>query len=241
MVDLVSSFHRDGFVVIRGCVPAALIHELRRALEEAHASSLSDREETTETGLWARFPSAEEIGRLPVLVDAARTLLGCSRLRLWQDQFILKRAVTGTATGLHRDAPYWPMREPTAITCWLPLGDVDKGSGALRFIRGSQSRLGRPGASSLRLQDELLGGCDSIIRPGEEITSVPMRPGDCTFHGGLVVHGAHENVSPRPRLSYKLVYMADGTIFRFQWHSATMSLGLQDGELIAGPGFPLLA
>lgn len=238
--ELERRFEADGFVVARQSIPHTLIKALRASLEESHEQSFVCGDELTDTRLWDRVPVAKTIAQLPFLVSTARRLLCCSQIRLWQDQLIVKRANAGSATLMHRDAPYWPMETASAVTCWIPLQNVSEANGAMFFAPGSHRQSGLYSMLPLtELMAEPTGENDrSLTLPA--LKCVPLALGDCTFHNGLVVHGAYANLSPRPRLAYKLVYLADGTRFRFQWHGATAGLELKDGDLIAGPAFPLL-
>lgn len=199
--------------------------------------------EVAETGLWKRCPVAERIWRSKPLIRVAQTLLRHNQIRLWQDQVIIKRARQGTLTDWHQDAPYWPMHETTALTCWIPLTHVDEASGGLRFVRSSHLLAINSQMLPIQLGSLPWKAADinGINGQGDLLQSVSLAPGDCTFHSGLVVHGANPNRSDRARLAYKFVYMPDGTTFRFQWHSATEGLQLRDGDRIAGPGFPFVS
>ena len=131
------------------------------------------------------------------------------------------------------------MERANAVTCWIPLTDVDEPSGAMCFVRGSHR--------SAVARTVLPGALHSLLGTGGErwpsvtdAETVDMAVGDCTFHSGHVVHGAHGNRSDGIRLAYKVVYMAEGTKFRFQWHSSTNDLGFSDGDPIAGTDFPII-
>lgn len=232
-------FEADGFAVLRNAVPPALVVALRGAVEVEHGEAISCGKEPTDTGLWPRIAVAAQIARSTNLCAIARELLRSSSVRLWQDQLIVKRACAGSETELHQDAPYWPMESATAVTCWIPLGDVEERSGAMRFVRGSHksavARTVLPGALHA-----LLGRGDEGWPDVTDAETVDLAVGDCTFHSGHVVHGAHGNRGDVARLAYKVVYMADGTTFRFQWHSATEGQGFREGDPFAGANFPVV-
>lgn len=242
MTNLADSYDRDGFAVLRQCVPTPLIAALRQDFVDAYRTEICGGQEVAETGLWKRFTSADRIWRLPTLIEVVQGLLQYERLRLWQDQIIIKRAFEGSPTEWHQDAPYWPMKEPKALTCWIPLSNVDEDSGCLRFVRTSHLSVIRPQVLPLVLSTSscCFGNNNALELNQGLLQSASLAVGDCTFHSGLVIHGSNANRSDRARVAYKIVYMADGTGFRFQWHTATDGLSLRDGEMIAGPDFPLV-
>ena len=241
MTNETAEFERNGFTVLREQIPTAVIADLRHDVLKAYGAAIENQQETTETGLWKSLDSADRIWRLPQLTNAALRFLGCEQVRLWQDQVIIKRAQHGTSTDWHQDFPYWPMSSPSAVTCWIPLCDVDDTSGAMRFLAGSHLA-GIPQQILPLNIDKVLSKireANRDVETSELVRSVPLSLGDCTFHSGLVVHGAHPNVSDQARIAYKIVYMAEGTTFRFQWHTATSGIALREGDPIVGIDFPL--
>ena len=46
--------------------------------------------------------------------------------------------------------------------------------------------------------------------------AAPMKAGDCSFHNGLLAHGAGANMTPGRRRAMTCAYMPDGEVFNGQ-------------------------
>jgi ectoine hydroxylase-related dioxygenase (phytanoyl-CoA dioxygenase family) len=65
--------------------------------------------------------------------------------------------------------------------------------------------------------------------------------GSATFHNGLTFHYAGPNNSAGTREAFAVIYMPDGTHYRAKPHVVTDPLSLDDGTLLDGRMFPLVA
>lgn len=190
--------------------------------------------------IWRDNPIVRAFVLTPRFAETARRLAGASGVRLWHDQALLKRPGDSRPTPWHQDLPYWPMREPGALSMWMALDDVDERNGAMSFIPGSQRVGALPGINLVDPQDIF-----AMVPKGELAGTKPvtarMAAGSCTFHNGLCFHYAGANTTDRPRRAMVVIYMPDGTTFNGHRHIVTDGLGLREGEPIAGELFPLLA
>jgi phytanoyl-CoA hydroxylase len=46
-----------------------------------------------------------------------------------------------------------------------------------------------------------------------QTVAAPMKAGSCSFHNGLLIHGAHANMTPGPRRAMTCAFMPDGSTF----------------------------
>lgn len=238
----VEEFRGKGHVVMESGLPLELIDALRDRVECIFGLKERDQLSISTFNVRDRIPEVLEFVFAREIADAARQLLGTSRLRLWQEQLIVKAPLIGTESGWHQDFSYWPMQTASAVTCWIPLHDVDTTTGCLKFFSGSHrwgnppSVLPRTLAELHELSESHWGSAGAEHGPADQ----PMVRGECSFHHGLVFHGASPNTSPSHRIVFKVVYMADGTRYREQSHALTLGTGFRNGDAIEGDMFPLL-
>jgi len=247
----VQFYRENGFVQVDDVLTPGQLAELRREIDEiyrtgvggihtsdgrsAYAKVLDQR-----VNLWRDSAVMREFVFGAPLAELARRLAGLRAVRLWHDQALLKQPGDSRPTPWHQDLPYWPMREPGALSVWVALDDVDALNGAMSFIPGSHRVGALPGINLVNPQDIFAmvpGGALAGTRP----VTAHLRAGSCTFHNGLTFHYAGANQTDRPRRAMVVIYMPDGTTYNGKGHICTDGLGLIPGEPIAGDLFPLLA
>jgi hypothetical protein len=111
----------------------------------------------------------------------------------------------GPATPWHQDQAFNPSgARYEFVTFWIPLQDVDRDSGCLKFVSGSHARPllphrpvdGNPRAHGL----EALGVDET------DAVYVPLTVGRCSVHHRLTLHGADRNGAATPRRAWGIVY-----------------------------------
>ena len=137
-------------------------------------------------------------------------LEGIEGIRIWHDQALIKEP-WANPTAWHLDVPYWSFSSKNAISIWVALDDATYHNGCLYFIVGSHKittydnvDIDENMVSLFNLYPDLAG------KPAEP---VPMRAGDCSFHNGLMAHGAGANMTPGFRRAMTCAYMPDGATF----------------------------
>ena len=75
-----------------------------------------------------------------------RELMGVDGVRLYHDQALYKEP-GGGYTPWHQDQTYWPLDTTHTITMWMPLLDIPRKVGSMRFASGSHAfgNLGKEG------------------------------------------------------------------------------------------------
>jgi ectoine hydroxylase-related dioxygenase (phytanoyl-CoA dioxygenase family) len=200
-----TDYDRDGHAVFTQALPKQMLLDLRLAL--SHHFNLG-RQRTIATqpfDISTLVPAARRVKAVPHLAEIARYLLRAERANIWHDQVIIRPPQIGVESGWHQDFAFWPMKRPTALTCWIPLHDVDKTTGCLRFMRGSHRWGNRPSIVPRTIEQVFELSPDQ--EPDRRSVELPMRLGDCDFHHGLVFHGAPPNTSDQYRLTYKIIFM----------------------------------
>lgn len=244
--DEVARFHDDGFVVVDGYFDSSEVVEWRSALShgiEAQGDVLipgrtprqidDGDDDPADTGRFMRrwratflqrlnvWKSSVELRRLVLdgrLGSAAAQLYDLDRVRLWQDQAVVKPPY-GEPTSFHLDLPMWSFRDPRSLTVWIALNDVDRSSGCLYYVRRSHE---------LELDeavvpvDALLG---DVFRACPDAVSDPVPAevgaGGICIHSSRTIHGAAANMTTRTRWAYACSFMPDGAAFAGRQASLT--------------------
>jgi phytanoyl-CoA hydroxylase len=144
------------------------------------------------------------IGRMAV------ELAGVEGIRIWHDQALIKQP-WANPTSWHLDNPYWSFSSRQAISIWVALDDATLENGCLYFIPGSHH--------SATFDNVGIGqNMSDLFRVYPQWANVwpvaaPMKAGSCSFHNGLVAHGAGANMTPGWRRAMTCAYMPDGSTF----------------------------
>lgn len=149
----------------------------------------------------------ERLGRM------AADLSGSDGIRVWHDQALVKRPYANP-TAFHLDVPYWSFSSRNALSIWIALDDATEENGCLYFFSGSH----------LETTYDNVGigpnvGAIFEVYPQfatREATSGAMRAGSCSFHNGLMIHGAGANMTNGSRRAMTCAYMPDGSVFNGQ-------------------------
>ena len=219
-------FYQDnGYVVIHDFLNADELEDWRQNVGEAAgnrgARKLADGRMMEEDNYYARvfaqrinlWTDHEGMRRLMIderLGKMAADLAGVDGIRIWHDQALIKPP-WGNPTGWHLDNPYWSFSSRDAISIWVALDDVTRDNGCLYFL---------PGTQKTATWDNVgigtnIGDLFSAYPQWSQMEAVPaeMKAGSCSFHNGLLAHGAGANMTPRRRRAMTCAYMPDGCVF----------------------------
>ena len=146
--DLKKRFNEEGYVVVRDLIEPSEIEFYREVIKEAikerkqfDERSLKDKSEYEQSftqcqNLWEDYLDIRKLTFDQRICELASELLGTKAIRLWHDQALLKES-GGRETDPHHDQPYWPIKETSTITAWIPLCDINETNGQLGFYPGS--------------------------------------------------------------------------------------------------------
>ena len=226
---LIQQFHRDGYLKLRGAIPAQLCSEVATVV----ASHLSPLVGPVEYEADLGYPGApgtrsEQGGQTPrrLLHAYARhscfgELAGHSLVveylsSLMQAPVVLsqshhncvmtKHPGYSSATAWHQDIRYWSFDRPELITAWFALGPELRQNGALRVIPGTHALDFDRGAldRDLFLRPELPEN-KQLIR---QAVDVDLEAGDVLLFHCRLFHAAGKNRSAEVKLSPVFTYHA---------------------------------
>jgi ectoine hydroxylase-related dioxygenase (phytanoyl-CoA dioxygenase family) len=187
--EQIASFDRDGYLVLRGLVPPALLQRLRNAAERWVAQASEDDADhlyATRDGsraLWridylhakGEHASLELLGS-PEVLGVAESLCGPDFVPTYESM-VVKQPGAGAPVAWHQDAVH--PRRHRLVNIDVYLDDARIGSGALRVVPGSQ----------VTAHDV----CEVADTHGWEppgFVEVGMSAGDVLLHDVMVLHGS---------------------------------------------------
>jgi Phytanoyl-CoA dioxygenase (PhyH) len=138
--------------------------------------------------------------------SVAQQLLG-PQLENILEHAIMKPAGRGAATPWHQDDAF--SRKGSGfveqISIWMPLQDVDVGSGCMHYIRGSNH--GPLFEHRSPNNDPRIHGLELVTPPElANCVQVPLPAGSAVIHHSRTLHAAGINASNQPRRAYILGY-----------------------------------
>lgn len=220
--DELTAFDRDGYMIVRGMVNAALrARMLEATLDGLHGevapleyeadlhypgapTSLGDEGGRTIRRLkdaYRRHPAFVEWVNSPLLVKRLRQLLGNQIvLPLAHHNCVMtKQPQFSSDTGWHQDIRYWSFERPELVSVWLALTSENAGNGCLQVIPGSH----HTDFDKNRFDDELFFRDDTPENRKLIATRqfVELEPGDVLFFHCRTLHAATRNASQGMKVS----------------------------------------
>ncbi len=163
--------------------------------------------------LWQDHAGMRDLMFNPALGKMAAELAQVDGIRIWHDQALIKQP-WGNPTGWHLDNPYWSFYSRDSISIWVALDDVTLHNGCLYFIPGTHKTATFDNANI----GNNIGDLFTVYPQWAEMEAIPsvIKAGSCSFHNGLLAHGAGANMTPGYRRAMTCAYMPDGSTFNGQ-------------------------
>ena len=221
-------YRKNGFIVIDDFLTDQELNTWRTAVDKAvkkrKNKALPDREEVMEgadrtfvdksfdqlINLWQDSDDMKRLILDQRIGKMACDLTGCSGMRVWHDQALIKQP-WGNPSTLHTDTPYWSFHHKEALSIWIALDDATLQNGCLFFLPGSHKLTDFKEAGFTQNMDEVFVKYPDLkhIEP----VPAPMKAGSCSFHCGLTIHGANANMTAKPRRAMTCAFMPEGSTF----------------------------
>ncbi len=220
--DETRQFDRDGFVIVRNMVPAAVVAAMRSIVRR----DLDEVALPVEFEAEVRYPGApvsrqgqggDTIRRLkeahsrspvfahwvsqPALVGRLQQLLGQPAvLPLAHHNCVMtKQPQFSSETHWHKDIRYWSYTRPDLISVWLALGSERPENGGLWVIPGSHSLTFEPRQfdAALFFREDLADNFPLLATK----LPVELNAGDVLFFHCRTLHAAGRNTTSEPKFS----------------------------------------
>ena len=226
--EQIAFYRENGFVAIDDFLDSDELETWRAHVGEAVANrgkrKLADGSSMEEDNYYARVFAqrinlwTDHAGMRELMLDSrlgemAAQLAGVDGIRIWHDQALIKPP-WGNPTAWHLDNPYWSFYSRDAISIWVALDDVTRDNGCLYFLPGSHLSATYDNVGIGSNISDLFNAYPQWIE--REAAAVEMKAGGCSFHNGLVAHGAGANMTPYHRRAMTCAYMPDGSAFNGQ-------------------------
>lgn len=248
--EQVAFYQRNGYIQLPNVLSADEVETLRGYLDEVNQMTLDSRHHVSsghyekvfvqKVNLWTVHEGMRQYVHSQKIADIALRLSGEPAIRLWHDHALVKMPGDSRESPWHQDFPYWPMKEPGALSCWMALDDVDENNGCMQFIPTSHTwGVFEP----IRLVDaqSLFDLVPDKENRSFEPVVMRMPAGSCTFHDGRTFHYASANKTDKPRRAIVTIYMPANTTYDGRGHVVTNGLNLEAGKPFDHPMFPVLA
>jgi ectoine hydroxylase-related dioxygenase (phytanoyl-CoA dioxygenase family) len=226
--EQITAYRDNGFVVLHDFLTPDELAEWRQYVDEAVAArgdrkladgSLRAGDDYYDNVFIQRINLWQDhAGMRKLMLDArlgklAADLAGVDGIRIWHDQALIKQP-WGNPTGWHLDNPYWSFSSRDAVSIWVALDDSTLENGCLFFVPGTHKTATFDNAGI----GQNMGDLFRVYPQWAKLSAVaaPMKAGSCSFHNGLVAHGAGANMTPGFRRAMTCAYMPDGSTFNGQ-------------------------
>ena len=226
--DQIDHYNEQGFVVIDDFLDADELSLWRRDVDDAvtarqdrklansdtrSGDSYYDKVFTQRLNLWMDHDGMRQLMVDSRLGKMATELAGVDGIRIWHDQALIKEP-WANPTGWHIDNPYWSFTSRNAISIWVALDDVTRDNGCLYFLPGTHKTATWDNAPISQDMGALFQQYPTWA--SQTAIAGPMKAGSCSFHNGLLAHGAGANMTPGRRRAMTCAYMPDGETFNGQ-------------------------
>ena len=222
----IDSYQENGFIAIHDFLTPEELETWREAVDGAvrkrgKQKMLQREEEEREENyydyvfvqrinLWQDNEAVRRLILDPRLGKMAMELAGVEGMRIWHDQALIKQP-WANPTGWHLDNPYWSYSSRDTLSLWVALDDATLQNGCLYFLPGSHKTATFDNVSI----GENISDIFRIYPQWKDTMAVPtpMKAGSCSFHNGLIAHGAGANMTPGWRRAMTCGFMPDGCTF----------------------------
>ncbi|TDU83999.1 phytanoyl-CoA dioxygenase PhyH [Kribbella voronezhensis] len=222
--SLVERYREDGFVVVDGLLPQAIVDQARHGVSRHHAG---ERDVELPNGLgyldWRpgdppgirvndyvslQNEDVHTLVAFPQLAAMAAVLSESPNIRLFHDQIIYKDPAVAihsaevTEIGFHTDRAYWQTcSSDQMLTAWVPLTPCSEETGALSFVRGSHRWPGNDNLANFFAPAHGAALREVIAPSGvvPEVVTLELEPGQVSFHHCRTIHGSAPNRSQAAR------------------------------------------
>jgi len=255
----INAYRNDGVVCLRNVFSSEWIEEMRAAFEalKADPGPLSqsykgdgvEGEFFFDVDVWTRRQAFRRFVFESPAGEICGALMGAKETRLFYDQAFIKEAGEMAPTPWHQDQPYWRVDGFQVSTLWLPLDAVPKSIG-VEFVKGSHLSKIMYSPTTFSKDHTLYdGGLPPVPdidkhRDDYDIVSWDVEPGDCLVFQAMILHGAKggAKVNQRRR-ALATRWCGDDARYVVRANKTnipTSDPGLNDGDPITGPMFPVV-
>lgn len=235
----IDSYHRDGWVLLRGLIAPPEATALREEVLEIMRIIGLGSVKLRQTNQYLAGSGLDRLINSEDLRDVASQLLG-GRAHVYLP-FTAVKSTGGGRFHFHQDNQYTRFDGP-GLNTWFALERMDLTNGCLQVVSGSHR------AGTLDAVESGDGDAHrKIAWEPEDFLPLTMEPGDCAAFSRLTIHGSGVNSALEPRVAYAIQFhredvnaMIGGEWKKLadhpRWHVAPVShiSALQSDEMLEG-------
>jgi hypothetical protein len=191
-------------------------------------------------GAWRILPGLHDVLWHPGFTVPASQLLE-GPVRFWHDQIFYKPAHHGGIVLWHQDYSYWTRTQPMAhLSCWIGLDESTIENGCVHYVPGSHKWNLLPRIDFANDMNAIMSALTPEQQRDFKPVPIELKPGECSFHHPLMVHGSFENRSDKARRAVVLNVFRDGVYSASNEPPNKGVPPIPVGEKMSGQFFPLL-
>lgn len=215
--DLLSAFHRDGYVLVENLFDAEEMDLLAKISRADHALQSEAVSRQDGEGGAIKLTVENEVSddiygafvRCRRVVDAMEQILG-DEVYHYHHKMILKEPYVGGAWAWHQDYGYWYNNGclfPDLASCMIAVDRATKENGCLQVLRGSHL-LGR--IDHGKVGDQTGADPERVQAARERLDLIPveLEVGSAIFFHSNLLHRSDRNTSPHSRWALICCYNA---------------------------------
>ncbi len=199
----IDQFKKDGFLSPLDVMSPDEAADYRRRLEEAEVRYPGQLVGRHRNNPHVAFPLFDELAHHPVIVSAAKSLLGDDVLICGTVLFV-KEAHSDGFVSFHQDATYMGMTPHLGISAWIALTHSNAENGCMRMIPGSHRDEIRPHTDTDDDANILTRG--QTVRDVDETDAVELilEPGQMSLHHIKTLHDSKPNLTADRRIGFTI-------------------------------------
>ncbi len=201
--EQVESYERDGYLSPVTVFTPEEALRFRALLEEAEAKYPDALTGANRNNAHCNFTFLDEITHHPKLVDVVEDLVGPDIVCCATVLFI-KEANDPGYVSWHQDGKYMGLEPNNGVTAWVALSESNETSGCMQVIPGSHKEGMRDHNDTFADKNILTRGQEAQGIDASKAVSMPLRPGQVSFHHQQVVHASQPNRSNDRRIGFAI-------------------------------------
>jgi len=220
--DLKDIFENDGFIGSYEIIPEKDMGKWKNRFNELE-SIKSGRLAPQEINCHIEHKFIMDLCLHPTLLSCVETLIG-SDIVILSTTIVTKYPLptepklenySGEFVGWHQDLKYWGLTSLRSdnkipmVTAWIAIDGADEENGAIQFVAGSH-KVGFFEHIQSSKENNILNENQDILLTDEwkqRVVQTVLRPGECSFHDGMLVHGSGMTMRGR-RMGFAIHFCA---------------------------------
>ena len=201
--EQIDSYERDGYLSPITVFSEEEAARLRALLEKAEAKYPEALAGANRNNAHCNFTFLDEITHHPVLLDAVEDIVGPDVVCCATVLFI-KEANDPGYVSWHQDGKYMGLEPCNGVTAWVALSESNEVSGCMQVIPGSHKQGMRDHNDTYADKNILTRGQEAQGVDASKAVSMPLKPGQVSFHQQQVIHSSQPNQSDDRRIGFAI-------------------------------------